>query len=193
MKSRYQTAIDVDDTVFPMRETLAKYIRERFGLPLEFEAAFLNSQHWRMDGFLDSDKRFVIPNWQDIWKDVFRSYGDSEYFLAQPYEGTDIFTDNIYATGGIVHVLTRRGSDENPNYIYKPGPDGDKKNILERKIGFLNFKFQRGEEFSLNETLLLVALLTGGAKIRDVYFEKLPFVQKVIFLANLERTRAESA
>ncbi|HLB94479.1 MAG TPA: hypothetical protein VJJ81_04490 [Candidatus Babeliales bacterium] len=106
----------------------------------------------------------------------------------------------LWATGGFktrddaveqAEILMAAGA--NPNYIYKPGPDGDKKNILERKIGSLNFKFQRGEEFSLNETLLLVALLTGGAKIRDVYFEKLPFVQKALFLANLERTRAESA
>lgn len=106
----------------------------------------------------------------------------------------------LWATGGFgtrddaveqAEILMAAGAD--PSYIYKPGPDGDKNNILEHKIGYLNFKFQRGEEFTVNETLLLVALLTGGAKIRNAYLKELPFVKKALLVAGLERARAERA
>ncbi len=116
----FQVYMDVDETVYPIRESYLKVIREMAPwLPPDFEEVYLRSDYFYLDRFTNAgmpglDRQYPMPDFNE----ALRRLGDSKLFFAPPFEGSRDFCEAVYGLGGIVQFITTRGRDNNKDFYF---------------------------------------------------------------------------
>lgn len=121
----FQVYLDVDEVVFPFREACTKIARQlQPDLPPEFEKAYLGSPLLYLNQFQRAGMPGLPPQTTiPAFRTVLRTLGDSALFFNPPYPSARAFCEAVYLAGGIIQVITGRGTDYNAEEYYnQPAP-----------------------------------------------------------------------
>lgn len=136
---KFQLELNIDDTFFPMRQSLMLYLRKRFPDLPEFENSFLDSEFAKIEDFIREHNNgklisYRIYDFKNMWWD----FGNTEYFTSSPHPGINDFCNAVYNLEGSIQIISARGRNTIPNYTFENAYEKTKNWLSEFNIKYDN-------------------------------------------------------